>query len=54
MKYLKILIDPIKLKCDPEDPETLQTDLYEKVQAMLESETLGFTIDEDQEDDEDF
>lgn len=52
MKYLRILIDPIKLKGDVEDPDTLQADLYEKVQAMIEAETLAFSVDED-DDDED-
>jgi hypothetical protein len=54
MKYLKILIDPIKIKGDPEDPETLQADLYEKIQAMVESETLSFSIDEEEDDDDDY
>lgn len=52
MKYLKILIDPIKIKGDPEDEETLRVDVYERVQAMIESEVLAFTI-EDEEDSED-
>lgn len=52
MKYLKVILDPIKLKGDEDDMETLQQDLYEKVSAMIEAETLTFTIDED-EDDED-
>ena len=54
MKYLKVLIDPIKIKGDPEDEETLRVDLYEKIQAMIEAETLHFTIDEEDAEDEDF
>ncbi len=53
MKYLRILVDPIKIKGDPEDPEQLQVDFYEKLLAMIESETLSFTIDEDYTDDDD-
>ena len=54
MKYLRVLIDPIRIKGDPEDPDQLQQDVVEKVAAMLEAETLSFTIDEDYEEDEDF
>ena len=54
MKYLKIILDPIKIKGDPEDPETLQVDLYEKLQAMIEAETLTYYIDEDEDEDEDY
>lgn len=54
MKYLKILIDPIRIKGDPEDEETLKQDVIERVQAMCEAETLTFTIDEEDEDDEDY
>jgi hypothetical protein len=53
MKYLKIILDPIKVKGNIDDPEQLQQDLYEKVQAMIEAETLSFTVDEEDEDDED-
>jgi hypothetical protein len=53
MKYLKILIDPIKIKGDPEDTDTLQADLYEKIQAMIESETLKWNIDEEDQDEDD-
>lgn len=53
MKYLKIQIDTIKIKGDLDDPEQLQADLYEKIQAMIESETLAYsTLDEDEEDDD--
>ena len=52
MKYLRILIEPIKIKGDEEDPEQLQADVYERVAAMLESETLSFSIDESEDDDE--
>lgn len=51
MKYLKIIIEPIKLKGDPEDAETLQFDLYEKLSAMIEAETLAFHIDEEEDED---
>jgi hypothetical protein len=54
MKYVKILLEPIKLKADPEDPETLQADLYEKIQAMIEAETLSYSIDEEDDEDEDY
>lgn len=53
MKYLRILVDPIKLKGDEDDAEQLQADLYEKISAMIEAETLSFTIDEDYVDDDD-
>ena len=53
MKYLRILIDPIKVKGDPEDPETLTADVYEKVQAMIEAETLSYSIDEDEDSEDD-
>jgi hypothetical protein len=53
MKYLKVLLDPIKLKGDPEDLETLQVDLYEKIQGLIDTESLGFSIDDSDEDDED-
>ena len=53
MKYLKVIIEPIKIKGDAEDLETLQSDLYERIQAMIENESLTFTIDEDDDSDED-
>ena len=53
MKYLRILVEPIKVKGDPEDPEQLQVDVYEKLSAMIESETLSFSIDEDDDSDDD-
>lgn len=52
MRYLRILINPIKLKGDADDTETLQHDLYEKIQAMIEAETLAWSIDEEEEDEE--
>lgn len=52
MKFLKILIDPIQIKGDPNDEDTLKVDLYEKISAMIEAETLSFTIDEDEEDED--
>lgn len=54
MKYLKILLDPIKIKGDVDDEETLRADLYERITAMIEAETLSFTIDEDEEDEDDY
>ena len=55
MKYLRIILDPIKIKGDPEDEDQLRVDLYEKITAMIEAETLTYYIDEDEEDsDEDF
>lgn len=52
MKYLRILIEPFKIKGDEEDLETLQADVYEKIQSMIESETLSFSIDEENDDEE--
>lgn len=53
MKYLKILLEPIKLKGDPDDLPTLEADLYELVQAKIESESLAYEIvDEEDEDEE--
>lgn len=52
MKYLKINLGSIKIKGDPEDEDTLKEDVYERVQAMLESETLSFSIDEDDEEED--
>ena len=53
MKYLKIVIEPFRIKGDPDDMETLQADVLEKVQAMVEAETLAFSIDEEEDEDED-
>jgi hypothetical protein len=52
MKYLKVTIQPIKIKGDPMDLETLQVDLYERITALVESETLLWDIDEEDEDDD--
>ena len=52
MKYLKIVIEPFRIKGDEEDPETLTQDVYEKISAMIESETLTYTIDEEDSDSE--
>ena len=49
MKYLKIVIDPFKIKGDEEDEEQLMQDVLEKVAAMVESETLLFHIEEDED-----
>lgn len=54
MKYLKIILAPIKVKGDEDDQETLQSDLYEKISAMIESETLKWEVDEEEDDDEDY
>jgi len=54
MKYLKILINPIRIKGDPDDMDQLEADVREKVMAMCEAETLSFAIDEEEEsEDED-
>ena len=53
MKYLKVILAPIKMKGDVDDEETLRRDLYEKVQALIESGDLEFSVDEEDEDDED-
>jgi hypothetical protein len=50
MKTLKILIQPFDIKGDEEDTDQLQQDVYEKVLAMVESETLAFEILEDEEE----
>jgi hypothetical protein len=52
MKYLRILLDPIKLKGEIDDPETIQVDLYEKIQGMIDRDELSWSVDEDYEDDE--
>jgi hypothetical protein len=52
MKYLKIVIEPFKIKGDTEDPDTLQQDVYERISAMVESESLAFSVDEDYEDED--
>ena len=51
MKYIKVNIDPIRIKADLDDLEQLQQDLYEKVSAMVEAETLTFSIDDEDESD---
>lgn len=53
MKYLKVLIDPILIKGDTDDLDTLKLDLYDKLTTMIEEESLSFVVDEDYEDDED-
>jgi hypothetical protein len=52
MKYLTIVIDPIKIKGDPDDEQQLQADLHEKLQTMIEAETLTYTIQDDEEDED--
>jgi hypothetical protein len=53
MKYLKILLGPVKVKGSEDDMETLQLDLYDKISAMIESETLKWEIDPETDEDED-
>lgn len=54
MKYVKILLAPVKIKADLDDPETIQQELYEKISTLIESEDLKWEIDpEDENDDED-
>jgi uncharacterized protein YfaA (DUF2138 family) len=52
MRYLKIVLEPLKIKGDADDPDQLQADVYEKLSAMIESETLAFSIDEDEDEDD--
>ena len=54
MKYLKIVIEPFQIKGDPEDEDQLRQDIYEKVSAMLEAEVLSYSIDEDEDQDDDY
>ena len=54
MKHLKINLASFRIKGDADDMDTLKEDVYEKIQAMLESDALEFSIDdEESEDDED-
>lgn len=54
MRYIKINLDPIRLKGDRDDFDTLQADLYEKIQALIDTDNLSWSIDEDgEEEDED-
>jgi hypothetical protein len=53
MKYVKIVVEPFKIKADLEDEETLKQDVYERVQSMLEAETLAYSVDEEDEDSDD-
>ena len=53
MKYLKIILNPIKVKGEESDEETLQADLYEKISTMIENETLKWKIDDEEEGGED-
>ena len=52
MKYLRILIDPIKVKGDLDDEEQLQADVYQKLTELIESEVLSFTVDEEDDSEE--
>lgn len=54
MKYLTIDIQSIRIKGDVDDEETLKTDIYEKLLAMIESETLTFSINHDDEEDDEY
>ena len=53
MKVLKIMIQPIEIKGDVDDPDTLQADLYERLQSMMESEVLSFEIVDEEEGEDD-
>lgn len=53
MKYLKILLQPIKIKGDPDDEDTLQSDLYEHIQHLIDTESLKWEIEEDENEDQD-
>lgn len=55
MKYLRILIEPFNIKGSLDDEETLRVDVYEKVQGLLDTESLVFSVEdeEDYENDED-
>ena len=53
MKYLTILVDSIRVKGDVDDEDQLRADVYEKLQAMIEAETLTFQVDEENDDEED-
>jgi hypothetical protein len=52
MKYLKVILQPIKIKGDLDDETQLQQDVYEKVMNMIESETLSFQVDDEEEEDD--
>ncbi len=54
MKYVKIIVDTFKIKADMEDPETMTADVYDKLAAMLEAETLTFVVDEEESEDDEF
>ena len=53
MKYLKIILNPIKIKGNADDLEQLEQDVYEKVSTLIELGNLSFTIDDEEEDDSD-
>jgi hypothetical protein len=50
MKNLKIVIEPFRIKGNEDDHETLEADILEKVASMVESETLAWHIEEDEDD----
>jgi hypothetical protein len=52
MKYVRILVEPIMIKADVEDEDQLKHDVYEKLSAMIESETLSFSVADEEEDEE--
>ena len=52
MKYVTIQIEPFKLKADIEDEEQTNHDVLEKVAAMVEAETLSWSIVEDEDEEE--
>jgi len=53
MKYLKIVIEPFKIKGEEDDEEQLNQDVLEMVAAMVESETLSFHVEEDESEEDD-
>jgi hypothetical protein len=54
MKYLKIVIQPFKIKGDEEDWDQLQADVLEKIMAMAEAETLQWSVEENEDEDDDY
>ena len=54
MKYLKIVVEPFKIKGDLDDEDQLKQDVYERLMAAIEAETLAFSIDDEDDEDEDY
>jgi len=53
MKYLKVVIEPFRIKGDPDDEDQLRQDIYEKLMAQMEAEVLNYYIDYDDEEEDD-